>query len=136
MLVALVCRARYSASVAPLQAQQSTLDTIRSDVRQGPPPSPTASPAPAASTSSNASSEPVSDDTQQVEGGLLVAGVLGAGLVVSSPFWVPHTLLDDNYSIPQYFPDYPYDNTSGYMVDQVSPVPSRSFAVRTRRRLR
>jgi hypothetical protein len=134
MLIALASSA-LMASVAPLHAQQSTLDTIRSDVRQGPPPSPAASAAPAASSnsnasSSNASSDPADDGTQQLDGGLLVAGAIGAGLVVSSPFWVPHSLLDDNYSIPQYFPDYPYDNTSGYMVDQVSPVPSRSFAVR------
>ena len=67
---------------------------------------------------------------QEEETELLLAGVIGAGLVVSSPFWVPQTLLDDNYSRPEYFARYPKAKTPGYLVDPRSPVLTQSLAVR------
>ncbi len=39
-------------------------------------------------------------------------------------------LLNDSFSTQGHFRPYPYDNTPGYMVDDSSPVPGRSFAVR------
>ena len=59
----------------------------------------------------------------------MIGGVIVGG-AVSSPFWAPHWLLDDNYSVPEYFPRFPYDNTPGYLVEQGTPAPSRSFAGR------
>jgi hypothetical protein len=117
------------ASTTTLHAQQSALDTIRSDVREGLPPAPPSNAAPSTAPSANPS-QPVDAETQQEESSLILAGAIGAGLVVSSPFWAPHTLLDDNYSTPEYFTRYPYANTPGYLVDPGSQVPTSSFAVR------
>jgi hypothetical protein len=116
--------------ISPLQAQQSALDTIRSDVRQGPPPSPPSAPAPAPSSNANSSAEPVDQQTQDAENSLFLAGVIGAGAVVTSPFWVPHSLLGDDFSTKESFSRYPYASTSGYLVDPGTPVPTSPFAVR------
>jgi hypothetical protein len=90
------------------------LDVIRSDVRTSPPES--SSPAPASEPRPQSGSERHSydDAADKVEGNLFVAGVVAAGCVATSPFWLPRSFMNDN-STEAYFPRFPYDKTEGYL---------------------
>ena len=55
------------------------------------------------------------EQIEQVEGNLIVAGVVVGAYVASSPFWLPRVLLHDD-SNEAFFPRFPYDNTSGYLM--------------------
>ncbi len=95
-------------ATASLNAQ--TLETIRNDVREGPPPSPAASPPPQSSTSQS------SDDGSALDGDtkfdLFLLGVGAAGLTVTAPIWVPIKLSGDDYSHPADLHQFPYDDTT------------------------
>jgi hypothetical protein len=102
-------------AVASLHAQ--TLDTIRNEVREAP--------APAASSSSKSSSSHSSggdcdDDSPWGDLYLYLAEV--AGEAVSSPIWVPHFLLKDNYGFADLH-QFPYDDTT-------DPPETFPFAIR------
>jgi hypothetical protein len=99
-------------------AQQGSLNAIRNDVRQAPPPSPPADPAPAAASSP---SQPADPQTQEMENDLSTAGLYIAGGILTSPFWAPHMALGDDFSNRDYFPHYPYDHTPGYLMDEMGP---------------
>src|SRR5579862_8071377 len=103
-----------------LYAQQDTLSTIRSDVRQGPPPS-QASP-PQANSSQSAGSSAVSDAVGDVLDQLDAweIGFYVVGGAATAPFWAPHLLLNDDFVMTEYFPPFPYDRTPGYIVDSDS----------------
>ena len=97
---------------------EGDLDTIRSDVRTPPPPDSSPS-APAAPERPSAHDDhcggPGHEQINQVEGNLVLAGVMVGAYVASSPFWLPRVLLHDD-SIEAYFPKFPYDNTHGYLM--------------------
>ncbi len=106
--------------------QDGALQTIRDDVRDGPPR--TSSPAGSSGTNwlqalNNA------DDGNGSDGGggdggsslpLFVLGVVGAGVVagtaVTAPIWVPITVLGDGEKRTAYFPSYPYEDSSGHLM--------------------
>jgi len=113
-------------TAASLHAQGGSLETIRNDVREGPP-TPAASPPPA-----NVAPQPPtprsSDDgtdktaTDNAAWSLLVVGAAAVGGTLTAPIWLPRTLLDDDYSQPAYLPRYPYE--------EPSRPPERLFAAR------
>ncbi len=91
-------------TTASLDAQTGTLQSIRNDVREGPPPSPaTSSPPPSSSPqpSTNQSSNSGSDDnsTDDSEGvfALLVGGAVLAGAAVTAPVWAPFAITHDDF---------------------------------------
>jgi hypothetical protein len=97
----------------PLHAQTGTLQSIRNDVRDGPPPSP-ASPASTPSSSNQSSSDNSDDsptDLDTLLGEYFVGAILVGG-VVTSPIWVPHVLLDDNFAKSADLHQFPYDDTT------------------------
>ncbi len=52
---------------------------------------------------------------------------------VATPFWLPHTLLEDSFIQDKYFAEFPYDGTSGYMLSDVSPIENpRTWSARLR----
>ncbi len=52
--------------------------------------------------------------------------LFGAALLYgfTAPFLVPHTAVQDNMDYPCYFPGFPYDRTSGCLIDPSEPDPS------------
>ena len=66
--------------------------------------------------------------------GLYAAGAYLAGCVVASPFWVPKSLMDDDYSNRGYFPRFPYERElPGYlMIDPWVPQEPRFWGGRLR----
>lgn len=107
-------------TAASADAQEGTLQSIRSDVRDGPPPGP-ASPA-AASPSANAAADPnAPTDNEQL--GLFIAGAVAVGGAFSSPIWLPKALCDDDYSHPAELHQFPYDDTT-------NPPQTFPFAIR------
>ena len=111
-------------------AQDGTLATIRQDVREGMPSQPaTASPAPDRPQGNSQSDN--SNLTDEDKTNLFFASVWGAGIVASSPIWVPHAMLeDDSFTSPGYFLHFPYDGASGYIKTDPQSVPTKLFAVR------
>jgi hypothetical protein len=120
-------------AMSAAEAQQGTLDTIRQDVRQGPPPGP-AHPSDDRScpaTSSNGNSDPDSSSSLSDFFGALLCSPLAAGVAVTSPIWGPHSLLGDDFSIPGHFPQYPYDDPlPGYIVKNDGNPNVRDWACR------
>jgi hypothetical protein len=111
-------------------AQDGTLQTIRDDVRQGPPASPSTpsqqSTPQQSGKGSGGTSDPASDD----DGSWIIPAACLAGVVVASPFWGPHVLLDDDLSQSGYFLKFPYSGGSGYIRPfEVSGL-SKPWAVR------
>ena len=100
-------------TAASLHAQDGTLQSIRNDVRDGPPPSSAASPSAQSSTpqSSSGSSDNSSldDDTKS---NLSLGGLIVAGVTVAAPIWVPNMLCGDNLAHPADLHQFPYDDTT------------------------
>ena len=96
-------------------AQQGNLQTIRDDVRNGPPPSPPSSGSPAGSSASNAVGDVINDTLADNDGiaELAVAGVI-AGAVAASPFFGPRRGVGGAGG-ERFFHHYPYQDNSGYM---------------------
>ncbi|MGA2253775.1 MAG: hypothetical protein ABSG53_03865 [Thermoguttaceae bacterium] len=112
-------------TTASLHAQ--TLESIRNDVRDGPPPGPASSPLAnltpqTPSQPSNNGTDPGSTDPDNSFGWLLL-GAAAVGAAVVAPIWVPITLCDDNYSRPAYLHQFPYDDTT-------NPPETFPFAIR------
>jgi hypothetical protein len=86
---------------------QGTLARTRAGL-DGPPPAapPAASgPAPAPNKSTDPGYSPgFTPGSGEAVGYLVVL----AGIVATSPFWGPFALLEDNFSVPAYFPGHPY----------------------------
>jgi hypothetical protein len=89
---------------------EGNLDTIRFDVRNAPPPDPSPPPA-----DPPARDQRRCDGSDNIDGGLVMAGLYVAGWVATSPYWLPRSLLGDQGS-EAHFPGFPYDNTPGYLV--------------------
>ena len=117
-----------------VHAQEGTLQTIRTDVRQGAPESPAPPPSPSepprqespktydGSSSSGNSSDSSSDD--------MMSYIALAGGAVTFPFWGPHMVLGDDFQVPGYFPRYPYADGAGYMVGPEWTGPKRTMCGR------
>ena len=110
-------------STASLHAQR-TLETIRNDVREGPPPSPAASSSPQSSNSQSSGGD--SDDDSPVDelkADLFALGAKRSARPFRRRFGCHITLLNDDYSHPPYLHQFPYDDTT-------NPPETFPFAVR------
>ncbi len=116
-LLTAVASALVFAFAATVNGQQSSLDTIRSDVRNTPPPQPAnnSSQSSGSSTASDAAGDLLDELGITEIGAYLFAGV------ATAPFWGPHVAMDDDFSNRDYFPHYPYDHTRGYLMDEAGP---------------
>ena len=94
---------------------ESTLDTIRSDVRTPPPPN--SSPPPPAEKPSPRCDDGYNDDNGELDGSLFLGGLALGSAVVTSPYWVPRVMMNDDSS-EVCFPRFPYDDTRGYLVSE------------------
>ncbi len=114
------------ATTASLDAQTGTLQSIRNDVRDGPPPSPAASSPPESSASSTPQSTSNSDNSlldSDTEGDLFLAGLVVAGAAVTAPVWAPFAITHDDFWHPADLYQFPYDDTT-------YPVETFPFAIR------
>ena len=113
-------------TTASLHAQGGSLETIRKDVQEGPPPvsSPSPSPSPPQQSPTPRHSYDGTDNTATDDPtfGLLVGGAAVVGGTLTAPIWLPIKLSDDDYSQPAYLPRYPYE--------EPSRPPERLFAAR------
>jgi len=107
-------------------AQEGALQTIREDVRTGPPPGPARPDAPPEDHEGRSYEEPSRDNRDSDDSGLFLL----AGAAVTAPIWVPHQLLSDSFAVPGYFSRFPYDDSPGYMTTAGSPETSRRWAAR------
>ena len=119
----MVLIAVLAAACGPAAALNPTpdLDQIRTDVRQADPPSRAPSPPrPAAPKREHHHhhhhhhhdyDDDCDDDDSELT--MLALGIVGLGL--TSPWWGPVALLNDDYSRPGYFQSYPYQNGFGRM---------------------
>jgi hypothetical protein len=116
----------FFAAALPAAAQDSTLGILRQDVHGGAPSQP------AAAAPSSGSTPRASDGQDQTyDGNLFLATVLGAGIVASSPLWVPLAILqDDSFSSSGYFRRFPYDGGPDYIKTDGSTTQTKPFAVR------
>jgi hypothetical protein len=109
---------------AGVSGQEGDLQTIRDDVRQGPPPS--AAPSDDERPGRNQRRPRSCDDGPQSDGeggyGALACVTL-VGAAVTSPIWAPITILGDDYGAPgRFFPRFPYDECPGYLtIDECLP---------------
>ncbi len=93
-------------------------------------PSPPAASAPS-NGSANRSAGASDGQDQTYDGNLILATLLGAGIVASSPLWVPHAILqDDSFSSSGYFLRFPYDGASGYIKTEGASTQTKPFAAR------
>jgi hypothetical protein len=109
-----VAAAALTVPPVSLWAQDGALQTIRDDVRQGAP----ASPSPPSSSDSKRdyNDNPVSNGTDPADdGGWPLEAIFVAGIVAASPFYLPMTVMGDGLSTPGYFLSFPYDGVSGYV---------------------
>lgn len=90
-------------------AQDGALQTIRDDVRNGPP----------------AGSSSLQRDDSGHDNSLnsFFDNFDGSLFLVLAPFWAPIALLEDDYSQPGSYPRFPYDDFAGYLVVR-DPTPS------------
>jgi hypothetical protein len=103
---------------SPLAADDDTVQTIRTDVRDGTP----SSPSPPQSSASQRENNPGDGSTlSDLEDNEFLAVVIGAGVAVTSPLWVPWLVLDDKFSDSGYFLRYPYEFNDGYIRKHPSP---------------
>ncbi len=108
-------------ATASLRAQ--TLETIRNDVREGPSPAPAASSPSQSSASRNSCGDADNDSPlDELKEDIFLYFAKMAGMALSSPIWVPHFLLNDNYNFVDYH-QFPYDDTT-------DPPETFPFAVR------
>ncbi len=103
------------AVLTPTLVGQDTLQQLREDVRsaaeRGPsPPSPPPTRQPCQENYAPDESDP------GITLEMLTAGAYLTAFTVTSPFWVPHSLLGDDFSVPGAFSRFPYEDEQGYMV--------------------
>jgi hypothetical protein len=92
------------------------LQTIRDDVRDPPPPSPSSSGSRSSGNNSSGNSGSSAWDMfSDPDNPLSTAGAAGALLVAAAPFYGPIALLRDNWSEPGRFPRAPYEDSPGYI---------------------
>jgi hypothetical protein len=60
------------------------------------------------------------EDDDDWSSGLVAGGMYLAGVGLTSPFWLPHVALGDNFQTPGYFAHYPYQYDVGFML--IDPV--------------
>jgi hypothetical protein len=119
-LASLVCVGCLAAALfsSPGRAE-GELQQLRDDVRGVPAPA-SETPAPPSEPETPASRKPwhsdnsgdwENDDSWSADALLGAAILVGAGL--TSPFWGPHALLGDDFSVWGYFPCHPYDQVAG-----------------------
>jgi len=106
-----------AATVGLLQAtallHAQTLETIRNDVREAPPPAPAASSNSQSSNSQSSGGDSDGDSPlDELKGDLFALGATVVGTAISSPIWLPHSLLNDDYRQSPYLHQFPYDDTS------------------------
>jgi hypothetical protein len=121
-------------AAAPARAQDGALGTIRQDVRDGPPHSPAPPEAPreeshGGSSSSNSSS-PSDDPFAELYGGMFMGAAYLTGYAITSPIWVPHALMNDDFGTCGYFRRFPYDGASGYITTCELPPQTRPWSAR------
>ena len=115
---------------SPLVADDGILETVRTDVRDGAPSSPSP-PAQKPQQQSTTPDRPTPDDgstasdlASSVESSAGGAVLIGIGVVALSPLFVPHIILDDKISNCGYFLRYPYEYNDGYIRKNRSPEDS------------
>jgi hypothetical protein len=115
---------------------QGILQNLREDVRD-PPAGGGGESDPAPATSEHKPGRPTASDPDDHGWGDLLAypgAVYGAAMMavagVTSPIWVPHTLLSDDGATDFYFPVFPYDNAPGYLTSAHLPPETRPWAAR------
>jgi|SRR5262245_51894011 len=106
--------------IAPPASAQGNLHRVRMEtnpdaypffrpVRPDPPPDPLAD----RRRSDRWFNPPTGNSSGSAEAfGLLV---IGAGLVATSPFWLPNAIWDEGYAKPGVYTSYPYADSTGYM---------------------
>jgi hypothetical protein len=97
---------------------EGDLDAIRSDVRT-PPAEPAAPPAPPSTPPErpgpkSEGSNPF-DGYEDEKGNLMFAGLVVGAIAVTTPYWLPRALLDDEDS-EAFFARFPYDNAPGFLI--------------------
>ncbi len=136
-----MAKARFQAVVAlgvllavpaAARADGDTVQTIRDDVRLGPPesPSPPASQAPESPTPNRSGKSDSGWNFDIDDAPLWIYGLIAVGAGVTSPIWGPHYLLDDDFSNAGYFRPFPYDAGLDYIEKAWSPGIARPLAVR------
>jgi hypothetical protein len=131
-------------------AQTGMLQTIRDDVRNSAPPAP-ASPPSSDPPADNGPEDPsdglgvinwpdgasCQNETNRRDGAsgpsdesALLGCLIGVGGVVTSPIWVPHVLLEDDFRDLAFFHAYPYDEAPYYRAATGRASGPRSLAVR------
>ena len=116
--------------VATAVSQEGALQTLRDDVRLGPPESVSVPSAPAGTPMEHHTSHEPNGFENADTDSLCLAGLYFAGAAVTSPIWVPTTFLGDDLTSAGYFPPYPYDDVSGYIQPLDSSIGTKPFAVR------
>ena len=115
------CGVMQSFFVSPSAFGQGRLEALRQDVRVADPDATSVPPNPPPPSrpeepSCNGYHPEHNDGCNQGNDGL-TAGVFWLTLgAVTSPFWAPHTALDDDFSVARSFARYPYADASGYML--------------------
>ena len=94
------------------RADENVVPTIREDVRQGPPPS-----------ASSGGGSWASDLFDNID-------FLTALEVLTSPFTVPHLVLDDDFANNGYFQHFPYEREEGYIRKLPLRGETRPLAIR------
>ena len=93
-----------------LHAEEGTLQSIRNDVHEAPP-APAASSPPQSSSSRSCGDSDDDSPFEELKSDVFLFGAKVVGLAVSSPIWVPHCLLNDNYDFVDLH-QFPYDDTA------------------------
>jgi hypothetical protein len=96
-------------------AGDGALETIRSDVRTEPPSNPSPPAEPTRRDSCPQEYRPENQGWEEAKSNFFMGALMGAGVVITSPFWGPRVLLQDE-SLPGIFPRYPYDHTPGFLL--------------------
>lgn len=132
-------------------AQEGMLQTIREDVRGSTPPSPAPPPPPDCSADNTPDEScdyfgwtdyPYGDCGQNGtrgevsaegtnDGSVYLGCLMGVGAIATSPIWVPHALLGDDFRDPGvFFHNFPYDGAPCYASAIDGKSRTRPFAVR------
>ena len=114
--VALVALAIFATLLSSSAAAHGLLDRARDEVRD----EPERLPEPASESSDDHDHDDDCDDDDGISfhyhdfgDGFLHA----AGLVLTAPWWGPHVMFDEGFSVPGYFPGEPYfRDDAGYMI--------------------
>jgi hypothetical protein len=73
------------------------------------------------------SCSPLCEDDNS-DNGLLELGFLAAGIALTSPVWIPRSLIeDDTAHMAGYFPEHPYEQPRGYMIISPDTLPDNTW---------